>query len=130
LSKRLKTLLPQAAALAVVGALAVSFVASSSEPAVEITVRARAMAFYVDGDVRPNPVLELPAGQRVRLVFVNEDRGVEHDLVLPGLGVASERLAGDGMRQVLRFRTPARAGSSSYVCSLHPMMMTAALEIR
>jgi hypothetical protein len=130
MSKRLEKLLPQAALVALVGALAISLGAASSEPAVDITVRARAMAFYVDGDPRPNPTLVLPAGERIRLAFVNEDRGVDHDLVLPDLGIATDRLAGSGERQLLRFRAPAAAGLSSYTCTLHSSMMTATLEIR
>ncbi len=130
MSKKLKKLLPQAALLALLGALAISFGAASSEPAFELTVRARQMAFYVGDDPRPNPPIALPTDRRVRITFVNEDRGVQHDLAIPDLDVRTDLLAGDGSSQVLRFHTPSTGISASYLCSLHPTMMAAAVEIR
>lgn len=130
MSQKIKKLLPQAAVLAVLGALVISLAAASGEPAYEVTVRAREMAFYVDGDPGPNPPLVLPAGRSVKLTFVNEDRGVEHDLALPGLGLRTKVLPGDGARQKLRFTTPVEAATSSYSCSLHLTMMTGRVEVR
>ena len=130
MSKELKKLLPQVAILVALGALALSLGVASGEPAFELTVRARDMAFYVDGDPRPNPPIVLPLDQRVRLTFVNEDRGVQHDLILADLDVRSRLLPGNGSSQVLRFQTPRTGATSSYTCSLHPTMMAALLEVR
>ena len=127
---RLKRLLPQVAVIAVLGALALTLGVALGDPALEITVRAREMAFYVDGQTTPNPTLTLPPARRVRLTFVNEDIGVDHDLVLAGLGVISSVLPGDGSSQVLRFKTPDRSVDGAYKCSLHLRMMSAALRVR
>ena len=127
---RLKRLLPQVAVIAVLGALALTLGVALGDPALEITVRAREMAFYVDGQTTPNPTLTLPPARRVRLTFVKEDIGVDHDLVLEGLGVISSVLPGDGSSQVLRFKTPDRPIDSTYTCSLHLRMMSAALRVR
>ncbi len=130
MSRKLRKLLPQAAVLALLGALAISFGAASSEPAFELTVRARQMAFYVGDDPRPNPPLVLPADRRVRITFVNEDRGVRHDLAIPDLDARTDLIDGDGSSRVLRFRTPATTGIASYLCTLHPTMMAAPVEVR
>lgn len=119
------TLIVTAALLA---AVAISLRASS--PEIELTLVARDMAFYLEGDPRPNPVLELERGRRVRLHFINQDRGVLHDLLLIDLGVSTALLEGDGSRETLTFRTPEGPLDSSYTCTRHMAMMTAALEIR
>lgn len=114
--------------LAILAALSLG--AASGEPTFDVTLRARDMAFYLDGEARPNPVLELPAGRLVRLTFVNEDNGVDHDLSLPDLGVQTRVLPGDGSSQVLELRVPASAVTGTYSCSLHLRMMTAGFEVR
>lgn len=118
--------------LVIVGALLGGVVISlgASAPRLELTVTARGMAFYVGDDPRPNPALVLASNQRVRLTFVNEDRGVLHDLTIGELGLATDALPGDGSRQTIVFRTPKAPLSSSYTCSQHVAMMTAALEVR
>jgi hypothetical protein len=127
---RLKKMLPQVILSVVIGVLALTLGAASGEPTLELTLRARDMTFYVDGDPRPNPDLVLPAARRVRLTFVNEDVGVDHDLVLAGLGERSGVLPGDGSSEVLAFTTPRQAVVSTYSCSLHLRMMTAGIEVR
>ena len=101
----------------------------ASAPELELKVIARDMAFYLEGDPTPNPTIRLERGQRVRILFINEDRGVQHDLLLPDLGLATELLPGDGSRATLTFRTPKEALNSRYSCTLHMAMMTATLEI-
>ena len=116
--------------LALFGALALAIGAASGEPPLELTVRAREMAFYVDGVTGPNPPLVLPADRRVRLTLVNQDRGVEHDLALPELDRKTRILPGDGSRQTIAFRTPAEPTTALYSCSLHRLMMRGRVEIR
>jgi hypothetical protein len=108
--------------------VAIALRAGSEE--IELTLIARDMAFYLEGDPRPNPTLELGRGQRVRIHFINEDRGVVHDLWLPDLGISTAPLPGDGSAETLSFRTPEKELDSSYACTRHMAMMTAALEIR
>lgn len=127
---RLRPLLHQVPILAVLGALAVAIGASSGEPPLELTLRARSMSFHLDGEDGPNPHLVLPADRRIRLTFVNEEPGVEHDLTLPELGLRTRVLAGDGSRQTITLRTPAEATAARYECSLHPLMMRGELDIR
>jgi hypothetical protein len=101
----------------------------ASAPELELTVIARDMAFYLEGDPTPNPTIRLERGRRVRILFINEDRGMQHDLLLPDLGLATKLLPGDGSRATLTFRTPKEALDSRYACTPHMAMMTAALEI-
>jgi len=56
----------------------------ANSPEIEMTIVARGMAFYIDDDPQPNPRLALASDRRVRLTFINEDRGVLHDLLLGG----------------------------------------------
>ena len=114
--------------VALLAGVSISLRAGSGE--LELTLIARDMAFYLDGDPQPNPTLELGRGQQVRIHFINEDRGVTHDLWLPDLGVSTAPLPGDGSRETLSFRTPDETLDSSYACTRHMAMMTAALEIR
>ena len=127
---RLKRLLPQVAVIAVLGALALTLGVALGDPALEITVRPREIAFHVRCQSAPYSSRAPPPARRVRLTFVNEDIGVDHDLVLEGLGVISSVLPGDGSSQVLRFKTPDRPIDSTYTCSLHLRMMSAALRVR
>ena len=123
-----RRLIPLVVAGALLGGVALTLAAGA--PHVEITVTARGMAFNVDDEPSPNPPLLLESGRHVQLTFVNEDRGVLHDLTLDGLDLATDLLLGDGSRQTLTFRAPKRALSASYSCSQHLAMMTAALEVR
>lgn len=125
-----RPLLAQVSILVVLGALALAIGAASGEPPLDITLRARDMAFYQDGDDTPNPALVLPAGRRIRLTFVNQDRGIEHDLTLPELDRSTRVLPGDGSRQTITFRTPEGSTRATYNCSLHLAMMRGEVEIR
>lgn len=132
---RMRPFLPQLLILVFLGAVALALGvslggAAFGETALELTVRARGMAFYIDGSDAPNPALVLPADRRVRLVFVNEDRGIEHDLVLPQLDLRTRILRATGSRQTITFRTPVEPTRSRYNCSLHPAMMQGEVEIR
>lgn len=118
----------------VLGFLAVGAVlavhAASSAPAREIRLEARDMAFYLEGGSEPNPTLTAAPGERLRLLFVNRDRGYAHDVRLESLGVQTSQLAGDGSADRLTFRVPEVPGEHPYECSLHPRMMGATLVVR
>lgn len=101
----------------------------ASAPEIELTLIARDMAFYLEGDPTPNPTIRLERGRKVSILFINEDQGVQHDLLLPDLGLSTELIPGDGSRATLSFRTPKKALDSRYSCRPHMAMMTAGLEI-
>lgn len=95
----------------------------------EIRLVTRGMAYYLPGEETPNPTLHVAPGDRVRLVLENRDPGMRHDLALPGLDRATPVLE-TGRTASVVFRAPGRTGTYEYVCSLHPVLMRGALEVR
>ena len=108
------------AALMIVGAL---LPAMSRTPAREITLVAKDMAFYLESDpATPNPTIELKAGERVRIVLRNLDRGMSHDFALPAASVGLDRI--DWNQQAdLTFDVPDTPGTYEYLCRPHEFMM-------
>lgn len=99
----------------------------------EVRLVARDMAFYLPGDTTPNPTLRFAPGERVRVVLVNEEPGMAHDVVASGLGLATPLVQGraDGGEIASDVvRAPERPGTHEYVCSLHPILMRGVIEIR
>ena len=88
------------------------------------------MAFYQLGSSVPNPTLEVSQGESVRLTFVNRDPGIDHDLNLKNLGLATPVVPGDGSSHTLRFRAPDTPGEHEYSCQLHGRMMRGTLRVR
>lgn len=95
----------------------------------ELTIVAREMAFFVDGQPTPNPALAFKAGERVRLVLRNEDRGMTHDFVITPWGVATKTLTEKGAQDVVEFRVPRQRGSSDYQCTPHAAMMRGRITV-
>ena len=95
----------------------------------EVRLVARDMAFYLPGGDVPNPTLRFAAGERVRILLVNEDPGMTHDLVAEGLGLATP-LVERGGTTGLELRVPETPGSHEYLCSLHPVLMRGLIEVR
>lgn len=92
-------------------------------PAREVTLVARDMAFYLDGDPgAPNPTIEVRPGERIRIVLRNQDRGMVHDVAIPALHAAG-RLIGWNQEADLVFTAPAIPGMYEYVCTPHSLMM-------
>ena len=58
----------------------------------EITLVARGMAFYVDGQATANPVVYVRRGERVRIIVRNVTPGILHDLAIDSLNVATAPL--------------------------------------
>lgn len=102
----------------------------------EVRLVARDMAYYLPGGTTPNPTLRFAPGERVRVVLVNEDPGMAHDVLAPGLGLATPlvlgRPPGQGRGPVATdvVRAPDRPGTHEYVCSLHPVLMRGLIEVR
>ena len=113
-------------AMMVVGAL---LPVMTNARAREITLVVRNMAFYLDGDFEhPNPVIEVKAGENVRIVLRNEDRGMTHDFTLPAAGAQTALLDWQEQAQAT-FEAPATPGSYEYVCMPHRSMMKGAIKV-
>ena len=113
---------------AVAAAVAVLVVAAllpvmSKEPSREIVLVARGMAFYLEGEpAAPNPAIRVAAGETVRVVLRNEDRGMTHDFAVPSLGESLDGLDWNETDDVV-FDVPATPGEYEYVCRPHMLMM-------
>lgn len=125
----------RAALAAAVGVLALATVVLAFVPGRSSSVRtielvADRMAFRLAAGAPVNPTIVAEAGEALRLVLVQQDSGFEHDLVLPGLDLATPRLRHAGERAELRFDAPDRPGDYTYVCSLHDTVMRGVLRVR
>ena len=94
----------------------------------EITLVARGMSFYVDGTDRANPVLQLTAGETVRVVLRNEDNGIAHNFEVGVWDVAVARLKGGDSGSVV-IDVPNRPDRFRYVCAAHAEMMNGIVEV-
>jgi plastocyanin len=93
-----------------------------------ISLEARGMAFYIADTAERNPVLRVRAGEEVRIVFSNRDRGLAHDFVIPSLNVGISTINSEGQDEVV-FRAPTTAGRYQYVCRPHAAMMNGFIEV-
>lgn len=117
------------AALALLMVLAALLPALSSTPSREITLVVRGMAFYLESDPRtPNPTLEVRAGERVRVVLRNDDRGMTHDFSIPALGAALDPITWNRSDEVV-FDAPERMGTYAYECRPHRLMMRGTIRV-
>jgi plastocyanin len=94
----------------------------------EITVVVRNMAFYVEGNKAANPVIEVNAGETVRIVLRNLDRGMTHDFVVPAFDVSTDLIDWNEQDSVT-FDVPDRPGTYEYVCKPHLLMMKGTLKV-
>lgn len=113
----------------VVGAVAALIVVAALLPLVsqsttrEIALVADDMAFYLEGDPsRPNPTIEVKAGERVRVVLRNQERGLIHDFALPEVGAGINQLRWNERGDVT-FDVPNVPGTYEYICRPHMLMM-------
>jgi plastocyanin len=115
-----------AAAVLVVGGL---LTARSLVPAREIVLVARGMAFYVEGgSPDPNPTLVVKAGERVRVVLRNDDRGITHDFAVPVVDAGGDLVNWNEQSAVV-FYAPQTPGRYEYVCRPHQLMMRGTLLV-
>jgi plastocyanin len=94
----------------------------------EIRLVVRDMAFYLEGDSRPNPTIEVRAGERVRVVVRNDERGVNHDFAVPAVHAAVDTLRWNEQGEVT-FEVPDVPGTYEYVCRPHLLMMKGTLRV-
>ena len=109
--------------------LAALLPALSSTPAREVTLVAKGMAFYLEGDLKtPNPVIEVKAGERVRVVLRNQERGMTHDFAVPALDVALNPVTWNESEELL-IEAPGKPGTYEYVCRPHSLMMKGTIRV-
>ena len=68
-----------------------------------------------------NPTLYAESGSKVKLIFRNEARGIEHHLGIEGFKVETDVLR-PGEREEISFVVPLRDTVLTYSCYLHPIM--------
>ncbi|MGH9257918.1 MAG: cupredoxin domain-containing protein [Vicinamibacterales bacterium] len=116
-----------AVALAMIFAALIPVV--SNTPDREIVLVVKGMAFYLEGDLRtPNPTLEVKAGERVRVVVRNEDRGMTHDFAAPALDAALTPMQWNESGEVI-VEAPGTPGTYEYICRPHQLMMRGAIRV-
>ena len=101
----------------------------TKSPARQITLVARDMAFFVEGDSTANPVIEAKAGETIRVVLRNRDRGFTHDFAVPAADAATDTLNWNEEDDVT-FEAPKEPGTYEYVCRPHLVMMKGTLRVR
>ena len=98
----------------------------------EIRLVVQDMTYFVESGGRvtddPNPTLRFKAGEQIRLVFRNDDRGMTHDFTIRAWGVATKVLDGKGDDSIT-FRVPQDAKSARYVCTPHSAMMSGQIVV-
>jgi plastocyanin len=100
----------------------------TKSPEREITLIAEDMAFYLEDDPTPNPAIEVRAGETVRLILKNRERGLVHDFAVPALRVATETLHFNEEAHIT-FDAPSTPGTYEYVCQPHLLMMKGTLRV-
>jgi plastocyanin len=126
MSKRLCALLPLAFAGFAVLAAAMT---SRAGAARDVTLVARGMAFYFEGDTTPNPTIHARAGETIRLVLRNDTPGVLHDLALAALDVSMAPIEAGAVGSI-SLRLPSRSGAYDYICRPHAQMMRGRLLVQ
>ena len=115
-SFRRRTSLVIVCGMLLVGITLVAGESMRSRPNIVIEVVAENLSFRGN-----NPTLYAEPGSEVKLIFRNEARGIEHHLVIEGLGVETAILR-PGEREEISFSVPLRDTVLTYSCYLHPIM--------
>ena len=125
-----RTVLARTAATVVaVMLLAALLPALTAKPTREIVLVTSGMAFYIEGDAgTPNPTIEVKAGERVRFVVRNQDRGMTHDFAVPAVAAAMDAIRWNQSGDVT-FDVPDTPGTYQYVCRPHRLMMRGLLRV-
>src|SRR5262245_6607709 len=88
----------------------------------ELRLVVRGMTFYLEGSAEANPTLRLRAGETVRLVLRNEDRGMQHDFTIPAWKKAMPYVTGLGEDTIV-ITAPSRGARTDYHCTPHAATM-------
>ena len=117
------------AGMALVMVFAALLPALSGTPNREIVLVVKGMSFYLEDDSRtPNPTLELRAGERVRIVMRNDDRGMTHNFAVPALGVELAPMRWNESDDLV-FAAPDTPGTYTYECGPHRLMMRGTIKV-
>jgi len=117
------------AAIAAFMLLAVLLPALSHTPTREVTLVAKGMAFYLESDPgTPNPTLEVRAGERLRVVLRNEDRGMIHDFAVPAVSAVMKAIHWSESGEVT-LDVPDTPGTYEYMCRPHALMMRGTIRV-
>jgi plastocyanin len=118
------------AAIAVISVIAGAVIPLAMRPpAREITLVVRGMTFFLENDLHtPNPTIEVKAGEHVRIVLRNDDRGFTHDFAVPTLNVAVDAINWNESDDVV-IDVPKMPGTYEYVCQPHALMMRGTLRV-
>lgn len=117
--------------LCLLGGIALAALAAGSKSEVrDIRLVARGVAFYVDGRPEANPVLRVAAGERIRLLFRNEDRGMAHNFAVSGWRLSQALPLEPGETASVVVRVPDRPGRHAYVCTPHATLMHGVIEVQ
>ena len=123
-------LIATAVLIVVAGALAAAAVSVTRPQEREITLVARGMAFYFLGDpTTPNPPITLNAGERVRIVLRNDDRGMTHDFAVPAINASLDPVDWNEQDDVT-VDVPETPGRYEYMCRPHMLMMRGVILVR
>ena len=117
------------AAMAGLMLVAVLLPALSSTPTREVALVVKGMAFYLEDDLQtPNPTIEVKAGERLRVVVRNQDRGLTHDFAVPAAGAVMKAIDWNEAASVV-FEVPETPGTYEYVCQPHRLMMRGTIRV-
>jgi plastocyanin len=95
----------------------------------EVTIVARGMTFVLaNAPDTPNPVIQLRAGERVRLVLKNEAPGLLHNIQIPAWKVQVDQIRA-GQRAEVAFTVPSTVGRYQYLCGPHSELMKGFVEV-
>ena len=118
--------------VSIAGALAlfVSLLQAKELPR-EVVIVAEDMSFTVSTqnlEGIKNPTLNFIRGEKISILFRNDDPGIRHDLIIEGLGIKSSILSyGESERIILT--VPDNVGTRSYYCAFHTLMMKGLIVI-
>ncbi len=97
----------------------------------EVVIVAEDMSFTVSTqnlEGIKNPTLNFIRGEKISILFRNNDPGIRHDLIIEGLGIKTSVLSyGEFERIVLT--VPDNVGTKSYYCTFHKLMMKGLIVI-
>ena len=94
----------------------------------DLRIVVRDMNFYLDGSGEANPTLRLRAGETVRLVLRNEDRGMKHDFTVPAWDAATPLVPGQREAGIV-ITAPARGTRTIYYCTPHQQTMKGTIVV-
>jgi plastocyanin len=129
------SILGRSVSLKAIGAMALLMIfvtlipALSGTPNREIVLVVKGMSFHLENDpLTPNPTLNVKAGERVRVVVHNQDRGMTHNFAVPALDVDMNPMRWSESGDIV-FVAPDVPGTYEYVCGPHQLMMRGTIRV-